>query len=152
MAGFDLSLLGDKALERKLERLGRSGARRVLSKALRNSAKRVKQRIVENATGKVLHVRRGVLVAALKKGKIRIARAHRSKDIRLGYAWPTREQLGISEADKNFYPAAIEYGHGSVPAHPYIRPAVDEHKDQEFEAIRADVRKGILAEALRGSK
>jgi hypothetical protein len=66
--------------------------------------------------------------------------------IRVGPEFPPRAVIGVDPKDKNYWPSAIEYGspaHG-IPAFPYLRPAVDEHKGEEVPKITDDMRKAVL--------
>lgn len=44
--------------------------------------------------------------------------------------------------DEDYYPAYVEYGHGSpgpAPSHPYIRPAYDTRQDDAYGIIRDEL-------------
>lgn len=43
-----------------------------------------------------------------------------------------RERLGIDPDDKGYYPAVIEFGRkdGTIPAQPYLRPALDDASEE----------------------
>ena len=69
--------------------------------------------------------------------------------MRLGLELPQRSDLGIPEGDKYYYPLAVEYGHTNAPAHPYIRPAIDDYREEEFAKLASDIGKGIEREAAK---
>lgn len=143
----DISMFGDKELQRKLNRLGQRGATKVVRQALRKAAKRAKDRVVQNLSGAPVQVRTGTLRQAFQATKI--AGKTSRGFIRLGVVVPDRAALGITDPN-SFYPYSVEYGHGNVPAHPYIRPAIDDHKSSEFAEIGRDIGRGIEKEASRG--
>lgn len=143
----DISMLGDKELQRKLNRLASPRAKAVVRAALRKGAKRAKQRVIANLSGAPVQVRTGELRAAFANAKIRSERMRGA--IRLGVTLPTRAELGIAAGDKFYYPYAVEYGHSGAPAYPFIRPAVDDHEAEEVAAIGRDIGAGIEKEARR---
>lgn len=147
MADFDLRLLGVPGLERKLKRLERATQRRIVRKALRESAKRVRVYVVTNLSGVKVNVDTGTLRDAFARGKIR--GSTRRGVIRVGIQFPERDELGIHADDPYYYPTAVEYGHGKVPAYPYMRPAVDEHDTTERLLIGRAIGHGIEREAGR---
>ncbi|MDZ7809200.1 MAG: hypothetical protein U5L11_02475 [Arhodomonas sp.] len=144
MDTFDVSLLGDKALAKQLEQLQRKDARRIIGQELRKSAGRTRTRVVANLSGYPVAVDTGVTRQAFRKAKIKSARARRG-NIRLGIVLPERSELGISPTDKFYYPTAIEYGYNNVPARPFMRPAVDDHAEEEFRLIGAGIAAKITA-------
>jgi len=42
---------------------------------------------------------------------------------------------------------AVEFGHARAPAHPFVRPAIDEHKTEEWKAIANEIGQGVEAAA-----
>ncbi len=150
MAGefrVDISVLGDKELSAKLNRLAGKRAKSIVRSALRKAAKRTKSRIVQNLSGSPVGVVTGRTRAAFAATKIGAVR-NRALIIQ-GVKLPTREALGIPSGDRNYYPNAIEYGHVGAPAKPFIRPAVDSNKDSEIRAIGKDIGAGLEREAKR---
>lgn len=139
---FDLSILGDRALQRRIKKLERKVQRKMLSSVLRDSAKRIKPKIVERFK-QVTTEQTGQTSTALQGMKVRSAGGGRNA-ARIGIEWPTRDELGIPPDARSFYPAAIEYGHGSVAARPFVRPAVDNDSRGELDRIRDDLRARIL--------
>jgi len=143
----DLRVLGVPELERKLKRLEAATQKKVVRQALRKSATRTKARVVDNLSGEKVNVQTGVLRQAFKKAKIR-GETKRGR-IRIGIVFPERDALGITPDDKHYYPTAVEYCHGNVPPHPYMRPAIDEHRTGELRLIGRDIGNGIEKEAGR---
>lgn len=147
-SAIDISLLGEKALQQKLKKLPGVVQRKVVTRAMRNEAKRVKARVVHNLSGVKVGVVTGQTLAAFKRAKVRSG-AHKRGTIRLGMVMPTREELRIPPGAKHFYVGAVEYGHKGAPPHPFIRPAVDEHKEQSRRALAAEIGRGIVREAKK---
>lgn len=143
----DIRVLGVPELERALKRLEGKTQRKVVRAALRKSAKRTQGRVVDNLSGLKVNVLTGALREAFKNAPIR-GRTRRGV-MRVGITFPERDALGIDASDPYYYPTAVEYGHGDVPAHPYLRPAIDEHRGKEVAAIGRDIGKGIEREAGR---
>lgn len=153
---IDISVLGDKALEKVLHDLDLKHQRKAVSPAMRGSAKRLKKVVITNIETRLIntppHIRTGTLRTAFKKMAIRAAKRHRA-EVRVGVPLPTRELLG-DKADPPYYPTAVEYGHKGprgvkVPPYPYIRPAVDENRDEELRKIADDIGGRVLRMAPR---
>jgi len=142
----DISLLGDKALARKLHRLSVVTQRKVVRPALRAGAKPVLATALE-----LVHRLTGGLAATLKiRALPRNRRGFFGVQVRTG----TRRELGIAEDDPNFWPMALEYGHrsnwgGRVPPYPYLRPAMDQNRGKATRIIMVEIAQGILREARR---
>ena len=142
----DIHVIGGPELERKLKRLADKMQKSIARKAVRNSAKRTHVRIVANITRLQL-IDTGILLASFSQSKIRSS-SRRPRDlIRIGPEWPYREDLGISPDDPYYYPMAVEFGHARAPAHPFVRPAIDEHKTEEWKAIANEIGQGVEAAA-----
>lgn len=136
--GFDISLLGDKALMKKFDKLQRGAQGKIIRPVIRASAKRAKQRVVENLSGAPVQVRTGKTLEAFQKAPIRSAKRDRD-EVRIGQVLPDRDLLGISEDDPYYYPMALEYGHRRAPAYPFIRPAIDMHREKEIAQIGREI-------------
>lgn len=148
MTAVNIGMIGDKALQRKLNRMVDRAQKKIVRSALRKGAKRTHQRIIQNIQQQNL-VDSGTMLAAFKKMKIRQQSKRPRTLIRVGPVWPERADLGIDAGDKYYYPTAVEYGHGNVKAKPFVRPAVNNHKDEERRAIGNDIRTGIMKEARK---
>jgi hypothetical protein len=148
MDNFGAEIEGMKELEKKLDRLVAQAPKKVVSSALRRSAKRTKVRLLSMISGFVVKVQTGSYLNAWKKARIRSS-GGRGGYIRLGISMPTREEFGIDQKDKHFYPMALEYGSSKMEARPHIRPAVDNYKSSEISAIARDIKAGIEKEASK---
>jgi len=147
--GIDISMLGDKALARKLKRLEQKDAKKVVRDALKSEAKIVKRDVIAKVRSSAqsgppsVHRYR----EAIGKSKVKDLR---SRSL-IGYAmwFPDRATLGIDPKDKHFFPAAFEYGHGSVPAVPIFRPSIDEAKERRLSRITKSIRRNMERMAAR---
>ena len=142
----DISMLGDKELQRKLNRLTGPKAKTVVRSAIRKSAKRAQRRMVANLSGNPVGVDSGRLLAAIKGAKV--ANASSRGTLYYGVPLPTREQLGIPKKDRGgkkagYYPVILEYGTSRMAARPWMRPAIDDTADSEKAQIGRDIGKGI---------
>lgn len=99
--GIDISILGDKELAAKLNALPLAVQRKIVRKAMRPAAKPVLAS-VKAATP----VDRGVLRRKLKLRALRRSRRVQGLMIPL----PTRDELGITDGARGYYPTALEYG------------------------------------------
>lgn len=151
---FDISVLGDKDLERRLHKLDTKHQGKAVRPALRDSAKRLRVEVLENIS-KLTHspsdVLTGTLGAAFAKVKVK-AVARDRREVRIGLPLPERTLLG-DKAEPPYYPTAVEYGHEGlaragkgpkVRPYPYIRPAVDNNREREIRHIAEDIGNNIL--------
>lgn len=148
MTAVNIGMIGDKALQRKLGRMVDRAQKKIVRSAIRKGAKRTHERIIQNIRRKDL-IDSGDMLAAFQKTKIKSQSRKPRALIRIGPVWPERSDLGIHANDKYYYPMAVEFGHGNVPAKPFVRPAINDHKDDERRAIAGDIRTGIMAEARK---
>ena len=151
---IDISILGDKELERKLaKRTTAASQKRAVRPSLRNSAKRLKGHVVANLSGRVVKPRSGRWLAAAIATKIKAIKRRRGW-MGMGWAMPTREALGIDPTNPYYYPFAVEYGHPApgrehASAKAPIRQAVNSHAQEELVRIGKMIGKGIEKEALK---
>lgn len=154
-AAVDISLLGDKALERKLRRLEVKAQRTIVRQALREAAKIVAAAARDLVPVKTGALKRSIIVRALGTARLkagsRRSRSELGSEVRTG----TRAKLGIPPDYPWYYPASVEYGFTTsrgqvVPAHPYMRPALDNNLARIVASIRRDIAAGIIREAKRG--
>jgi hypothetical protein len=148
MDSFGAELEGMKKLEKKLDRLVAQAPKKVVASALRRSAKRTKIRLLAMISGLIVKIQTGSYLKAWKKARIRSS-GGRGSFIRLGISMPTREDFGIDQKDKHFYPMALEYGSSKMGARPHMRPAIDNFRTSEINAIARDVKTGIEKEASK---
>lgn len=124
-----LRVEGFNGLELDLEKLAsRLDGEDIAQRALEAGAQVIETRMVNNASTDP-HPRSGKLRGAIK------SRMNGKKSVTVGI-W--------SEDVPYAYP--VEFGHGGphpAPAHPFLRPAFDEGKDEAYEQIKA-----LLGDAL----
>ena len=142
--GFDISILGDKELSRKLDALPKNVQRKLLGRALKLGGKLLKPKVVA-----AVPVDTGLLKQMMQKQNFKAVKANRRGDIRIGMPMPTREQMGIGPDEKYYYPAHVEYGHGNVPAKSYIRKPVDENAQMFHAEVGRALGAEIEAEAKK---
>jgi hypothetical protein len=153
---INVKLLGGQELQNMLNKLPEKAQKKVVRQSLRKSTKRIHGVMTQKLSGFPVMPQTGRLLIAMSGKKPKM---HSRRDvIRYGIPLPTRDELGIPEDDRGYYPTAVEYGHdlvrggrvvGHVPPHSYMRAAVDENVDTEFRQIGADLGKGIPKEAAR---
>ena len=143
MAKFvSIEVLGDKALQRKLKALPIALERKIVRKALRAAAKPVlatAKAMVPVESGKL---QKGLKLRALTKQK----RGQFGVQVRT----PTRDELGLPYAERYYYPAHLELGHGNVAGRPFLRNALDSNRTTSTAIAAREIRAGIEAEAQRG--
>jgi len=136
----DVSLIGDKRLNRKLRRLPLKVQRKVVRQALREAGRPVlatAKRIVPVRTG---NLRDGLKLRAIKP---------RGGQFGVAIKTPTREDLGLPATGGGYYPAHIELGTRNTPAQPYLRPAMDQNRKKSIGILRRQIGAGIEREARR---
>ena len=143
----DISLLGDKALSKKLRRLETKVQKKIVRKALRAGARPILASAkalvpysegLRRRSGK--HLRDTLKLRALKARKGRFG---------VQVLTGTREELGIAANESGYYPLSLEYGGGNAPAQPYLRPALDMNRVRSTRIVHYTIRRGILQEARR---
>jgi len=150
---INISMLGDRELQRMLDKLPDKVQRKIVRKAMKDSAERLRPEIIRRLSGDPVGVDTGTLRDAFRTVQVK---SHGKADlIRFGFPFPTRDALDIAPEDKWFYPSAIEYGyiHGKsgeyVPPRPFMRTAVDDNYDREIRLIGKFVGQGVTREAAR---
>lgn len=141
---IDISFLGDKELQRKLKQIEIKAERKIVRSAISKAMKQVKDRAKELAP-----VNLGRLKASIKQ-QSRTKRGISRAKVVTG----TREELGVDDNQKGFYPAAIEYGYKTssgkvIPAKPFMRRAITEKQDSVMKETRDRIAQGIEREAKR---
>jgi len=139
---IDISLIGDKELQRKLNKLARDVQIRLLGSAMKNTGNKILRAPIAAA----VPVKSGRLKAAMGKQKFKIFRG-KTSGARL--EMPPRAALGIDPQDKYYYPVHVEYGHGNVPPHSFLRKPVDENAARWRAAVGAELGRKIEAEARK---
>ena len=116
---IDISIVGDKKLQRKLSRIALAAQRKIVRQSINRAMLPVRDRARQ-----YVPVDTGRLKASIK----RVSRTRRgvsaSRIITGGKA-----ELGIPVNAKGYYPAAIEYGSRHQPAQSFLRRAMTELKN-----------------------
>jgi hypothetical protein len=142
----DITLLGDRELERKLARLVGPAQKRVVRRALRDTCKRIHRRLIRKVSGHPVGIVTGKYLAAIKAEKPSAGKRGRSV-IQIVLAAPREAEQAIQQN-------ALEYGRkkgrgAPAPAYPHVRPAVDEKKRSDLRLIGRDIGRGIVREAKK---
>ena len=140
MPYIDISLLGDKALQRKLNRLPQKIQKKVMRQALREGARPILAAAKTNAP-----VDTGRMKASLKLRSHKARRGNFGVEVRTG----TRTELGIPEGATSYYPYSVEFGHGNVPAHPFMRPALDDNREVAEKLLKTKLRRILQTTLLQ---
>lgn len=139
MAG-SIVVTGIKEIDRALKELEPKIQRKVLRQAMRSGMKLVLQDAL---------MRVPVLTGLLKKN-IKL-RAMKRKRNRQGLQVQVRSDEGLVKVSKAgtryFIPAAVEFGHGTVPPHPFMRPAYDLRGPEARDTTMHELLEGALREA-----
>lgn len=143
-AVVDISLLGDKKLEKQLRKLPNRVEKKVVRQALRAGAKPILAAAKANVAT-MTAPQTGRLAKGLQLRAIRRSRG------RMGYRVATkpREFYGIEPDDKWFYPAVVEYGHPKAAARPFLRSAFDSHERSSFAIVKREIGVGVEREAKK---
>jgi HK97 gp10 family phage protein len=136
----NISLLGDKELQSRLDGLEPAVAKKIVRKAIR-----VIGNDIRNDARALAPVKTGALRRSIKVRAIRRSRGRMGVIVRTG----TREELGIENDDKGYYPAVQEYGSETVPARPYLRPALDHNQEKGVRKMARLIGELIETEAER---
>ncbi|HEB79291.1 MAG TPA: hypothetical protein ENI79_02300 [Rhodospirillales bacterium] len=148
---IDISLLGDKAIEKRLAKLPERIQRKAVRQTMRATLKNVHKRLDRNLSGGLLQEDSGAYRRAMRAQKIKSGKRSRSR-LTLGVALPTREEMGIDPKDTHYYPAVLEYGAPGHQAYAPIRRAVDDYAADDRKFMAADLAKRITKEMLVGAK
>ena len=136
---IDISFLGDKDLQRKLNRLAIQSQRKVVRPAMRKSMRPV--------------LKSAQALVPVESGRLRDSLHQKQRTIkgitRAYVATGTREALGIAADEKGFYPAVIEYGSRNHPERSYLRRALHENKNSVLNDLSDHIARGIEREAKK---
>lgn len=136
--GINITLVGDKELEKALARLPQKLQKLVVTQAMMPGAELIRRTamgLINIGPAKVKggHLRDFLHIKTMsKKGFLGV-------QVRTG----TRRELGISSKDRYYYPAAVELGTDFMPAHPYLRPATNNNRDKILGLFRVTLRLGL---------
>lgn len=141
----DISMLGDKALQRALKRLPIVVERKIVRQAIRKGAKILQAAATANiprVTGRHTDLLRdvGIKIKAIKRSRGRFGVLIMS---------PTREELDIPADDKYYWPAVIEFGSPTSPAYAYERRAKEEKQGEVLALAARVIAGGIIREAAK---
>lgn len=130
----DISIFGDKALQRKFKKLGPTLQKQVLRKAFRGVAKD----ILADARIRVPKDT-GALAKSLKVKALKRSRGKIGVKVETG----TREQLGIAADDPYYYPAAIELGTKKQSVQSFLRSSLEINRGPGLQKIKKAIQFGI---------
>lgn len=139
MARFDISLLGDAELARKLQALPEKLERKVIRQAIRKGGQPILRTAKANANRLTGAMAKSIKLRAMKRKRGRIG-------VRIQTG--TRLELGIGADDRHYYPAIVEFGDGGVrPPFRFMRRALDSNKNASMTTMRDEIARGIEREA-----
>jgi HK97 gp10 family phage protein len=134
MSSFvDISVVGDKELQKKLKRLDIKLQKKIVRNAISRAILPVKHKAKS-----LVPVESGLLKKSIKRKtgvKKGVARAR--------IVTGTRIELGIPIDAKGYYPAAIEYGTQHQPAKSYMRAAITALRSQVLKKTGDHIDEGI---------
>lgn len=146
MALIDISLLGDKALTRKLNKLPNRVQKKVVRQSMRKAAKpllvSIKHAIGEiRVTGEHTdRLRKGMKIKSIKRSRTRLG---------VQIVTPRRQELGIPDSKKYYWPAHIELGTSKSRPRKFMRDTVDSNRTQTMGIIQREIASGIIREAKK---
>ncbi len=136
--GFDISVLGERDLERRLLALEPKLQAKVLGRAMRAGLQEVLQ-----AARAAAPRRSGEMARRLRLRKAKVRRKHGlAYYVRTG----TRAEMGIPREASGYYPSAIHQGFlhkrsgKHIAARPYLKPEFDSRRDRILGTIRSALR------------
>jgi HK97 gp10 family phage protein len=139
MRTVHLDLAGHEDLDRAFRRLEGGAQRKVTARAMRSAWRAVHAKVIAKAPVKSGRMKAGIKLRAVqgKRGVFGVR-----------VVVPTREQLGLPEGTKGYYPASVEFGRrtksgGRVGARPFLRPAHDEGKEEALQTFRVELGVGL---------
>lgn len=125
-SGFDTSAL--EKFQRDMEKAVSALGTRKVGEILQGATHVIEEQAVENASrisGKLQDSLKTRVSSS--RGQIRVTIGNHRRDWSAG------------QGDKDYYPPYVEFGHSGKPAHPFLRPAYDQHK----ETVLAEIGQGI---------
>lgn len=134
---FDLSIIGARRLERKLNKL----ERKVGSKIMRDATKESLEPVEALAKQRV-PVDRGLLKRWIKTATFS---AQRGRVIGAQVRTGTRKQMRIPAGNEYYYPAAIEYGTKTRAPRSFLRSALADRRDQALKILSGAIKRMLEA-------
>lgn len=134
------TVIGDKALIRKLRALPRVAENKVIRQSIRKGAKHMQGSLKSEAPIRTGLMRRLLGVKAIKRKKGRIGSQVTFRNAEL--------LTSTSKAGRRyFYPAAVEYGHSGAEGLHWMRDEFDQQEMTTQHIILKDMKAGIEREA-----
>jgi HK97 gp10 family phage protein len=134
---IDISILGDKKLQKKLNKLIDKDAKKIVVQSVRTGANIVKERAQSLAPqGKT---------GRLKSG-LRLRTSTRRNRLAVFIQTKKRSHFNIAANSKFFYPAIVEFGapRSNIPANSYLRRAMEERRERALTVIRRNIKVKLL--------
>lgn len=130
---FDISVIGDKKLQKKLDKLDKKLQKKAIREAMKDAMEPVKALAKQRAPQD-----KGLLVRSIRIG-MKTSRKGISAMVRTG----TRKQLKIPADSKYYYPAALEYGSRYIKQQSFLRSSLGSKKETVLSKFSRNLR-GIL--------
>ena len=151
MAANGMTLLGDKALERKLKSLGERVQRRVLRSAVTASAtpvvKAAKAKADASKESGLLKRSLGKKTFTNKKRQSATAIVGPRKNVQGTYRGKLRKPSRYGHLVENPH---IDSRGNYVPAKPFLNPAMRETEGQALGVMKSKLAEGVVREAMKG--
>ncbi len=128
---FDLKMLGQKDLERKLGKMDSKLQSKVMKEAMKTSMQPVQALAKQRAPHDRGLLRKSIRIAVSSK------RSGVSAMVRTG----TKKQLKIPMNEKYYYPTAHEYGTRYMPARSFLRSSLNDLKETVLGSVASHVRR-----------
>ena len=153
---FDMKLLGGKEMNDALSTMSDQVQKKIVKGAMRRVVDNpIRQQIINNINSLGL-VDEGNYRMAFANSNVKMSFSGKRGKQTAKLPYPTRDELGIREDDKYFYPACLEYGWArpgrggsqvkDFKPRPHIRPAIDKNFSANARYIRGDINDGIQKE------
>ncbi len=142
---FDVSVTGDKRLQKRFGTLTPKVQGKVLRPALRKTAKVALPAIRAAAPRASGAMAKGLKVRATKQKRRRGGRR-----VGVGIHTPPREKLGISPDDPYYYPAGVELGTEFLSGASFMRGPFRSLRDRMLRVLRVSLWRGIRKIAGKG--
>lgn len=151
----DISMIGDKELERMLTKLPDVVQRRVATSAIMKAAKTAHGLMIQAVSGNPVGVDTGRLLMAIAAEKP--VKQRRPTAVVYYISLPERIRLGIPPKGRWYYPTHVEYGYTrkdgtTVPPKSFLRKPIDTHRSALIKQMGDDIRKGVIRNMKRLAK
>ena len=133
--GVQLDLIGDEALMRKFNALEGKVQKKFARKSMRKAAKVIQKEAKARAPVESGDLKKNIKVKAAQRSRSRIG-----VNVVVGEGWYTGEQ---------FYGAFIELGTSKQPARPFMRPALEDKRDEARGVLVDELQELIAAEGVK---